>query len=38
MEPIKEKHLYYCNYYYHAFLRKPVLHEDMKLIVINLRQ
>ena len=38
MEPIKAKHLYYCNYYYLKIIRKPVLHQDMKLSVINLWQ
>ena len=38
MEPIKAKHLYYHNYYYLKIFREPVLHQAMKLSVINLRQ
>ena len=37
MEPIKAKHLYYPNYYYLKIFREPVLHQAMKLSVINLR-
>ena len=38
MELLKAKHLYYCKYYYLKIVKEPILHQAMKLNVINLWQ